>query len=137
MQWGDIDTEKGVIHVVHNWQDLAFATKFQARGESAQIGKHGHGAWTQSELTVTMRSGETSPYTACVIVSLPTGGFWALVTLKSPPSIGMAGDVIFVVYMERGVFTRIISARLADKDERRLYHGNSDLQAGSWHRANP
>jgi len=39
-------------------------------------------------------------------------------------TIGKVDKVLFVVYTERGDKTRIISARLANKAERRLY-GNS------------
>ena len=39
--------------------------------------------------------------------------------------IGMAEDVLFVVYTERRENTRIISARLANDIERRLYYGDS------------
>ena len=37
-------------------------------------------------------------------------------------TIGMVHDVLFVVYTERGEKTRIISARLATKTERRRYY---------------
>ena len=37
--------------------------------------------------------------------------------------IGMVNDVLFVVYTERGDFTRIISARTAEKKERMRYYG--------------
>ena len=39
-------------------------------------------------------------------------------------TIGMVHDVLFVVYTERGTRTRIISARLADKAERRKYNAS-------------
>ena len=39
-------------------------------------------------------------------------------------TIGMVHDVLFVVYTERGERTRIISARLATKTERKRYHDN-------------
>ena len=39
-------------------------------------------------------------------------------------TIGKVDDILFVVYTERGYNTRIISARKADKDERREYYGN-------------
>ena len=42
-------------------------------------------------------------------------------------TLGMAGKVIFVVFTEREERKRIISARLANKAERRSYHGNSLL----------
>lgn len=40
-------------------------------------------------------------------------------------TIGKAGKVLFVVFTERKERKRIISARLANKEERRLYYGNS------------
>lgn len=38
-------------------------------------------------------------------------------------TIGMAGDVLFVVYTERNPRIRLISARLATAREREMYHG--------------
>ena len=38
-------------------------------------------------------------------------------------TIGLAGDVLFVVYTERVPRIRLISARLASARERRLYDG--------------
>ena len=38
-------------------------------------------------------------------------------------TLGMAGKVLFAVYTDRGQKKRIISARLANKAERRSYHG--------------
>lgn len=38
-------------------------------------------------------------------------------------TIGMAGEVLFVVYIERQQAIRMISARLATAKERRLYYG--------------
>lgn len=37
-------------------------------------------------------------------------------------TIGAVEDVLFVVYTERGIKTRIISARLATREERRRYN---------------
>jgi len=51
-------------------------------------------------------------------------------------TIGMFDKVLFVLYTERGDKTRIISARLADTYERRIYNGNSDIYPRGWHRAN-
>jgi len=45
-------------------------------------------------------------------------------------TLGKAGEVLFVVYTERGEQTRIISARKAEPDERRIYYGKSDK--GNW-----
>jgi len=42
-------------------------------------------------------------------------------------TIGFFKDVLFVVYTERGDATRILSARLAEPFERRIYHGNSEI----------
>jgi uncharacterized DUF497 family protein len=52
-------------------------------------------------------------------------------------TIGLAGKLLFVVYMEQREMPHIISVRLADLEERRLYYGNSDLQPGGWYRVNP
>jgi uncharacterized DUF497 family protein len=52
-------------------------------------------------------------------------------------TIGLAGKLLFVVYMERGEKPHIISVRLANPKERRLYYGDSDLQPGGWYRVNP
>lgn len=37
-------------------------------------------------------------------------------------AIGMVGDLLFVVFTERGQNIRLISARLAAENERRLYY---------------
>ncbi|MCL2722261.1 MAG: BrnT family toxin [Treponema sp.] len=50
-------------------------------------------------------------------------------------TMGFYDDVLFVVYTERGETIRIISARVAEPFERRIYHGNS--QAYGWQRVNP
>ena len=39
--------------------------------------------------------------------------------------IGMVDDVLFVIYTERGEFTRIISARHATPKERSEYYGDN------------
>jgi uncharacterized DUF497 family protein len=51
-------------------------------------------------------------------------------------SIGMAGRVLFVVFMENGDTPHIISVRLADAKERRFYYGYSNLYEGDWYRVN-
>ena len=53
-------------------------------------------------------------------------------------TIGMADEVLFVVYTEEGPDdTRLISTRLATPKERRIYHGRDDA-AGvyGWERIN-
>jgi uncharacterized DUF497 family protein len=50
-------------------------------------------------------------------------------------TLGMAGKVLFVVYTERGERKRIISARLADKTERRSYYGNYEIDGKGWSKA--
>jgi uncharacterized protein len=51
-------------------------------------------------------------------------------------TIGFYKKVFFVVYTERGDNgIRIISARVAEPFERRIYHGNSEIHG--WHRVNP
>jgi len=51
-------------------------------------------------------------------------------------TIGMAGKVLFTVYTDAVEIPHIISIRLADTDEKRLYYGERDLQSG-WYRVNP
>jgi uncharacterized DUF497 family protein len=55
-------------------------------------------------------------------------------------SLGMAEDVIFIVYTEReaeGVNeTRLITARLANKAERRTYNGCYRIDNKGWSKAN-
>jgi len=41
--------------------------------------------------------------------------------------IGKVDDILFVIYTDRETKTRIISARKANKAERRMYYGNGDL----------
>ena len=50
-------------------------------------------------------------------------------------TLGFVDDVLFVVYTERGNVSRIISARLAEPFERRIYHGNNEIHG--WERVNP
>jgi uncharacterized DUF497 family protein len=50
-------------------------------------------------------------------------------------TMGFYNDVIFVVYTERGDVTRIISARVAEPFERRIYYGDSEIHG--WQRVNP
>ena len=52
-------------------------------------------------------------------------------------TIGMAGKVLFMVYTEAGEVPHIISVRLADTEEKRLYHGERNLQKTNWYRVNP
>ena len=50
-------------------------------------------------------------------------------------TLGLFDDVLFVVYTERRNAVRIISARVAEPFERRIYHGNSEIHG--WQRVNP
>ena len=50
-------------------------------------------------------------------------------------TMGFFKDVLFVVFTERGDVTRIISARVAEPFERRIYYGDSEIHG--WQRANP
>jgi len=50
-------------------------------------------------------------------------------------TLGMANKVLFVVYTERGDITRIISARPADKAEKRSYYGNDKDNRKGWTKA--
>jgi uncharacterized DUF497 family protein len=50
-------------------------------------------------------------------------------------TMGLYEDVIFVVFTERGDVTRIISARIAEPFEKRIYYGNGETRG--WQRVNP
>jgi len=50
-------------------------------------------------------------------------------------TMGLYEEVLFVVFTERGDVTRIISARIAEPFERRIYYGNSETRG--WQRVNP
>jgi uncharacterized DUF497 family protein len=50
-------------------------------------------------------------------------------------TIGRVGPVFFVVYTERGENKRIITARAADKAERRSYHGYYQIDGEGWRKA--
>ena len=50
-------------------------------------------------------------------------------------TMGFVDDVLFVVYTERSDAIRIISARVAEPFERRIYYGDSETHG--WQRANP
>ena len=45
-------------------------------------------------------------------------------------AIGMVGDLLFVVFTERGENIRLISARLATESERRLYYDQNFYNQG-------
>jgi len=50
-------------------------------------------------------------------------------------TLGKVNKVLFVVYTERGEKTRLISARVADKEERRSYHGHDINNRKGWTKA--
>jgi uncharacterized DUF497 family protein len=51
-------------------------------------------------------------------------------------SIGTARQLLFVVYTEEGEDdTRLISARITDPKERRIYHGSGETYPYGWERA--
>jgi uncharacterized DUF497 family protein len=50
-------------------------------------------------------------------------------------TLGMVNKVLFVVYTERGEKTRIISARAADKAEKRSYYGHDNTNRKAWSKA--
>ena len=47
-------------------------------------------------------------------------------------TLGKVGSVFFVVYTERGENKRIITARAADKTERRSYNGYYHIDGKGW-----
>jgi uncharacterized DUF497 family protein len=50
-------------------------------------------------------------------------------------TLGKVGPVLFVVYTERGENKRIITARPADKSERRTYNGYYQIDGKGWSKA--
>ena len=50
-------------------------------------------------------------------------------------TMGFYDDVLFVVYTERRDVIRIISARVAEPFEMRIYHGDDETHG--WQRVNP
>jgi uncharacterized DUF497 family protein len=50
-------------------------------------------------------------------------------------TLGKVGKVLFVVYTERGKKNHIISARLADKNDRRSYNGYYQIDGKGWTKA--
>jgi len=50
-------------------------------------------------------------------------------------TLGKVKKVLFVVYTERGEKTRLISARAADKAEKRSYYGHDDDNRKGWTKA--
>ena len=50
-------------------------------------------------------------------------------------SLGKVGKVLFVVYEEHENNKRIISARLADKNDRRSYNGYYQIDGKGWTKA--
>ena len=50
-------------------------------------------------------------------------------------TLGKVGPIFFVVYTERGNDKRIITARQADKTERRSYNGYYQIDGKGWGKA--
>jgi uncharacterized DUF497 family protein len=50
-------------------------------------------------------------------------------------TLGKVGPVLFVVYTERGENKRLITARPADKSERRSYNGYYQIDGKGWAKA--
>jgi uncharacterized DUF497 family protein len=50
-------------------------------------------------------------------------------------TLGMVDKVLFVVYTERGDKTRLISARAANKAEKRSYYGHDNDNRKGWTKA--
>ena len=51
-------------------------------------------------------------------------------------TLGIVGRILFVVYVERQETCRLISARLANKDERIIYNENGKANNSDWRPAN-
>jgi uncharacterized DUF497 family protein len=52
-------------------------------------------------------------------------------------TIGLARRVLFVVYTEYGDDTVVITARIAEPKERRMYYGDGTKYPKGWGRVNP
>ena len=50
-------------------------------------------------------------------------------------TLGLVRKILFVVYSENGENKRIISARVAEKDERRSYNGYYQIDGKGWAKA--
>jgi uncharacterized DUF497 family protein len=50
--------------------------------------------------------------------------------------MGLAEDILFVVYTECGEDTLLITARIAEPKERRIYYGDSTKYPKGWGRVN-
>jgi uncharacterized DUF497 family protein len=50
-------------------------------------------------------------------------------------TVGKIGDILLVVYTERGVNKRLITARLATKAERKSYNGYYTIDGKGWTKA--
>ena len=50
-------------------------------------------------------------------------------------TLGVVDKVLFVIYTERGENKHIISARLADKNDRRSYNGYYQIDGEGWTKA--
>jgi uncharacterized DUF497 family protein len=50
-------------------------------------------------------------------------------------TLGKVGKVLFVVYTDRGEITRLISARPANKAEKRSYYGHDKINFKGWRKA--
>jgi uncharacterized DUF497 family protein len=51
-------------------------------------------------------------------------------------TLGLVNDLLFVVYTEQGDDCHIITARLADETERRIYNGTNKRNTHTWTKAN-
>ena len=49
-------------------------------------------------------------------------------------TLALVNKVLFVVYTEQGETIRLISARIADENEERIYNG--ERNSGTWRKAN-
>ena len=50
-------------------------------------------------------------------------------------TLGKVDKVLFVVYTERGEKTRLITARIANKAEKRSYYGHDSRNSKEWSKA--
>lgn len=84
---------------------------FEWDEEKNQVNRQKHGI-----------SFETAAYVFCDEYYIEMYDFEHSINEDRYIAIGMVGDLLFVVYTERGENIRLISARVATERERRLYY---------------
>jgi len=97
--------------------------------------------WDNEKARINLEKHKVSFETAQYVFSDPAR-LWRLDQSESNKAgeerwqtLGKVGKVLFVVYTERGEKLHIISARLANKNDRRSYHGYYLIDGKGWTKA--